>query len=86
MTKNMQTAPKQISIALVAYEGAQMSAVLGLVDIVMIAGRDRSKDASHLATKIIDPARALPEERFDVVLFPPNLTGQRGADDSLLHS
>lgn len=86
MTKYMQVAPKQMSIALIAYEGAQMSAVLGLADIVMMAGRDQSKDAPHLTTQIIHPARAMSEDQFDVVLFPPNLTGQRGADDSTLHT
>ena len=81
-TKHMQMMPKQVSIALVAYKGAQMSAVLGLADIVMVATRDLTKDAPHLKTTIIDPERDFPTGAFDVVLFPPNLTGQRGADDN----
>lgn len=86
MTNDMQNAPTQMSIGLVAYEGVQMSAVLGLADIVMVATRDTPKDVPHLTTTIIEPAHGLPKERFDLVLFPPNLTGHRGAGDDQLHS
>lgn len=82
----MQNAPNPVSVGLIAYEGVQMSAVLGLVDIVTVARRDRPQDAPQLSTTILEPADVLSEDRFDVVLFPPNLTGQRGANDSHRHA
>ena len=86
MTNNMQNKPERFLIGIVAYEGVQMSAVLGLTDIVMVAARDQPKDVPHLTTTIINPADRLPKAQFDLILFPPNLTGQRGAGDSQLHT
>ncbi|MEL7229721.1 MAG: helix-turn-helix domain-containing protein [Pseudomonadota bacterium] len=66
-----------------------MSAVLGLADMVMVANRivpDGAGGAGGLKTTIVDPARDLSSHLFDVVLFPPNLTGRRGEGDEQLHT
>lgn len=72
--------PISAEIALVAYEGAQMSALLGLGDMFDVAARVAGARIAH---RIVDPAR-LPDDAFDAVLLPPNLTGARGGGDPAL--
>ncbi|MCP4318743.1 MAG: GlxA family transcriptional regulator [Hyphomicrobiales bacterium] len=73
----------QHTIALLAYPGVQMSAVLGLADLFTIANRISSQNDGpqlHVA-EITGPSQDDPVSGpFDVVIVPPNLTGTHGQD------
>jgi len=69
------------SIAILAYPGAQMSAVLGLQDLFTIANRDSERRGGIRLTvvqvsedTIKDPTLG----RFDAVVLPPSLENARG--------
>lgn len=87
MTKNMPNTPNDAHIALLAYEGVQMSAVLGLADLLDVANRygaeSSSRQIDHLILRADDLVVA---PFFDAIVLPPNLTGNRGASDVILHS
>ena len=78
------------SIAIVAYPGAQMSAILGLDDLFAIANRfARQHGSTQLAAKQIceplmydDPA----SDSFDAVILPPSLEQYRGREDKKMHA
>ncbi|MDA4847352.1 GlxA family transcriptional regulator [Hoeflea poritis] len=69
------------SVAILAYPGVQMSAVLGLADLFMIAsGNSNRADGPELTvTQLTLPASAKSND-YDAVILPPNLTGARGED------
>ncbi len=74
------------SIGIVAYDGVQMSAVLGLEDVFIIANRhDLVSDKPKLSVEKLGPD-SLPDGLFDAVILPPNLSGARGAQDTGTHS
>lgn len=86
--RQMASPETQPSIAIFAYPGAQMSAVLGLGDLFTIANRYSGQcDGTRLAVtqvserSIGDPALG----RFDAVVLPPSLEGARGADHEAIH-
>jgi transcriptional regulator GlxA family with amidase domain len=75
------------SLAIVAYEGAQEAAVLGLADLL---------DAANLISRrrngvVVDVHTIRPNEwtqaaaSYDAIILPPNRSGARGAEDVELH-
>ena len=75
------------SLAIVAYQGAQESAVLGLADLIDAAnGISARQGGVAIAVDTIRPG-ALPGHatRYDALILPPNRSGARGADDRELH-
>ena len=71
----------KIKIAVLAYPGVQMSAVLGLIDVFDIANNLSARlDGVLLETRQIDKADVTADiaQDFEVVILPPNLKGQRG--------
>ena len=71
-------------IALVAYPGHQVSALLGLEDLLTLAAAtSRSGGGADLSVAIADPAH-LPDPP-EIAILPPNLSGARGAADHALH-
>lgn len=87
MTKDMQNPPKQVSTAIVAYEGAQMAAVLGLEDLFVIANRYAApKGLGEIrVTRIAENQLPTdPDAKFAAMILPPNLTGVRGSADKVV--
>ncbi|SFI52425.1 GlxA family transcriptional regulator [Jannaschia pohangensis] len=86
MTNHLQNLPNaSVSIAILAYEGVQMSAVLGLEDLFLIANRHAARTGSVLLrveTLAADQLRGT----FAVVIVPPNLSGARGDGDAQVHA
>jgi len=74
--------PKRVKIALIAYEGAQMSAVLGLGDILTVANRFAAEVGDRQTEHVVlHPGDLDRETGFDALVLPPNLTGGRGDKD-----
>lgn len=71
----MQKPPNPLSIALIATPGAQEAALHGLADLFTVA--NRFAPGSLTATRIDSPSQTA----FDILLFPPSLTGARAAPD-----
>lgn len=72
------------SIAIAAYDGVQMSAVLGLQDLFQVANaRSLSLDGRQLDVRIVDPVLTDTGDAgpFSAIILPPNLSGERGRDD-----
>lgn len=74
-----------LPIAVVAYDGAQMSAVMGLEDLFMIASRYVAQEGQdELQVVRIDTDDLQPdanETSYAAVILPPNLSGARGSAD-----
>ena len=69
------------SIAVLAYPGVQMSAVLGLADLFDIASDSSSRDGGpRLQVSQVERPGSIASGAFDAVILPPNLTGARGED------
>lgn len=84
MTKNMPNAPK---VAFIAYSGSQMSAVLGLCDLIDMANRfAREANIQQIAHTVLTPDDLGNAGSYDAVLLPPNLKGMRGQSDTMIHS
>ena len=82
----MLDTPKPKTVALVAYAGAQMSAVYGLADMFDVANRHGVAGAQHyVAHRIVTPDDLPPPDRFSAIVLPPNLGGHTGARDVVLH-
>lgn len=74
------------SVAIVAYDGVQQSAVHGLGEIFDVASRYAAADSgAGISHCVVLPGKIDRSSRFDAVIFPPNLTGVRGAGDLALH-
>jgi len=77
------------SIAIVAYPGVQMSAVLGLADLFMIANRnaqpygDVRLSVAQVSKYEMDDASL---DAFDAVILPPSLEQSRGRDENTIHA
>lgn len=72
----------QKMIAIVAYEGAQMSAVLGLGDLFEIANRGSARlGGGTIGVAQIGP-QAPVSAAYDAIIIPPNLSGKRGQGDA----
>lgn len=76
-----------ITIAIMAYPDAQMSAVLGLGDLFSIANRSSaSHDGPQLRiVELTEQSIAELPQLFDAVILPPNLHNARGKDEHTLH-
>ncbi len=75
------TTMTKIKVAVFAYPGVQMSAVLGLIDVFEIANNLSARlNGVILQAQQIDKTDVLANvmRDFDVIILPPNLTGQRG--------
>ncbi len=77
------------TIAIIAYPGVQMSAVLGLEDLFMIANRNAQQRGRAQLTvrqvancETMDPASAV----FDAVILPPSLQHSRGEGHTSIHT
>lgn len=78
--------PNRARVALIAYDGAQMSALLGLEDLIEVANRYAAETgAGRIEAVRLRPDQLHPGMPFDAVLLPPNLTGRRGEADTGLH-
>lgn len=87
MTKNVQNTPTPVSVAIVAYDGAQMSAVLGLEDLFEIANRYVTQQGGTVL-RIVKigsaPLHLGVDGVHSAIVLPPNLSGARGgADDRI---
>lgn len=79
MTNNVQNTPVNVHIALIAYEGVQMSAVLGLGDLFDVANRFASdSDGAQIEYSILRSSDLPHGGHFNAVVLPPNLTNGRG--------
>lgn len=77
----------QPSVAIVAYEGVQMSAVLGLEDLFLIANRHSVHQGEAELSVLKFDANALqsdPAKTYSAIILPPNLSGARGVGDTSL--
>ncbi|WP_244995822.1 GlxA family transcriptional regulator [Pseudooceanicola nitratireducens] len=63
-----------------------MSAVLGLIDLLEIANRYGAETGAGQIGHVMLGKAPLPQDRFDAIWLPPNLTGQRGDGDVGLHT
>ncbi len=87
MTKTVPIAPNHVTIALVAYEGVQMSAVLGIGDLLDVANRFAlATGGKQIGYAIVRAGDLHLTSQFDAVVLPPNLNGKRGQSDRLLHA
>ncbi len=85
MTNDMQKTPTR-RIGILAYDGVQMSAVLGLADVFSVASRIGAPlGGVGFATTVLVRGD-LRKEALDVVIVPPSLSGARGAGEVLAHS
>lgn len=75
------------AIALVVYPGAQMSAILGLMDLFQVANARTGHDGPRMEARMISFPLAAEnaDTRFDAIVLPPNLTGARGETDVDIH-
>lgn len=82
MTLSMPNAPHGPRIALIAYDGVQDSAVLGLGDVLDVANRFAvDAEIAPIAHEILRTRNLTGKVPFDAVVLPPNLSGARGHDD-----
>ena len=87
MTKDVPDAPSSTQIALVAYEGVQMSAVLGMGDLLDVANRyARETSNGQIAYSIVRSDELSPAAHFDAIVMPPNLVGARGGSELDVHA
>ncbi len=83
MTKKVSNTPK---IALVAYEGVQMSAVLGLGDLFDVANKFATKvKLPTIQHEVVHLDVSNRQERFVAIILPPNLVAARGNSDTEIH-
>mgnify|MGYP003628016049 CR=1 FL=1 len=85
----MTLSESDTSIAIVAYPGVQMSAVLGLEDLFLIANRNvRQHGGCQLTVQQVSRhAMAAPAlGRFDAVILPPSLEQSRGQHENTIHA
>ncbi len=86
--RHVTPAQNQASIAIFAYPGAQMSAVLGLGDLFMIANRSSEREGgarlavNQLSAQTMDEAA---QDRFSAVILPPSLESAWGRGEEAVH-
>ena len=78
------------SIAIVAYPGVQMSAVLGLGDLFMIANRNSQHHGAAIQLKVtqvcVQTMGDTALDPFKVVILPPSLEQSRDMQDKTIHA
>lgn len=86
MTKIVRNTPKRsVDVAVVSYDGVQMSAVLGIADLFNVANRYAAADGSMIETRIVSLNRPPPTTGIDALIVPPNISGRRGENDVHWH-
>lgn len=86
MTTLVPDTPSPARIALIAYDGVQMSAVLGLGDIFEVANRcARDLGDTMITHTILRPPFPPDDMAVNAVVLPPNISGDRGQGDMALH-
>ncbi len=86
--RHMTATQSQPSIAILVYPGVQMSAVLGLGDLFLIANRSsRRQGGGQLTVTQVTPQMIQdpPTGRFAAVVLPPSLERARGGDEGAVH-
>ncbi|MFN3252079.1 GlxA family transcriptional regulator [Roseibium album] len=84
MTKEVRNTP---TVAIIAYEGAQQSALFGLGEMFDVANRLVEKDAEQrISHKVLPASLIIDIDSADAIILPPNLTGVRGGTDRHLHN
>jgi transcriptional regulator GlxA family with amidase domain len=76
------------SLAIIAYDGVQEAAVLGLADLLDTAnGISRRQDGVVVNVHTVRPDALPPASvAYDAMILPPNRSGARGARDRDLHA
>ncbi|MCZ4289045.1 GlxA family transcriptional regulator [Hoeflea alexandrii] len=76
------------SLAIIAYDGVQEAAVLGLADLLDTANAiSRRQNGVAINVDTVRPDALPPASTtYDAVILPPNRSGARGAGDRGLHS
>ncbi len=85
----MTQSEKNPSIAIIAYPGVQMSAVLGLEDLFMIANRNvRQHGSRQLAVRQVSRQEMSQPvlTTFDALILPPSLEQSRGENHKAIHT
>ncbi|MEM7068913.1 MAG: helix-turn-helix domain-containing protein [Pseudomonadota bacterium] len=78
--------PNTPKIAIIAYEGAQKSALYGLSEMFDLANRAVSENIDlKICSEIVSPDSIEEFETLNAIILPPNLSGARGANDKELH-
>ncbi|MBT2130525.1 GlxA family transcriptional regulator [Aliiroseovarius lamellibrachiae] len=73
-------------VTIIAYEGAQKSALHGLGELFDVANRLVDEGAGQqIHHQVLTPSELGNAERTDALILPPNLTGRRGDNDQHLH-
>lgn len=71
---------------MIAYDGVQMSSVLGLGDVLEVANRcAEGVGGPRMTYEVLRPPLPLGDAPFDAIVLPPNLSGARGAGDTATH-
>lgn len=83
MTENVPDMPK---VVIIAYEGAQKSAVFGLSELFDVANRLVDEDGgARIEHRIREVSSLMDEGPVDAIILPPNLVSECGNDDKALH-
>ncbi len=83
----ISTSDTSIALAIVAYPGVQMSAVLGLADLLSIASDYSVKNGGRgfSVDEITKADMTPPSQQYSAVILPPNLTGAKGKEETDIH-
>ncbi len=76
---------KKLDVALLAYEGVQMSAVLGLVDLFGIANRFSAQLGGVEIRPVQIMQTRLPDQVYQAVILPPSLQAAYGEGALQVH-
>ena len=73
------------NLAIIAYKGAQQSALHGLGEMFDVANRLVDEDTGpQINHQILKPSDVEYAKGVDAIILPPNLTGKRGDGDQIL--
>ncbi|MDN5788659.1 GlxA family transcriptional regulator, partial [Pseudorhodobacter sp.] len=87
MTNHLPNPPiEATTIAIIAYDGVQMSAVLGLEDLFTIANRLCAVAQLHVTILSTGDVVANLGGTYGAIIMPPNINAARGAGDAAIHS
>jgi len=74
------------SVAIIAYDGVQQSALHGLGEMFDVANRHVEKETGRkIRHQLSSPSAIQEASGLDAIILPPNLIGARGAGDRNLH-
>ncbi|WP_252731465.1 GlxA family transcriptional regulator [Lentibacter algarum] len=79
--------PNTPNVAIIAYDGAQQSALFGLGEMFDMANRMTDPALGQQIThRLVSSSDIAENPQFDAIILPPNLTGKRGTSDHALHA